>query len=279
MYKDRVQGFSFYQLIKKLNDNFDKNKKEISLKLKRVAGKLFTKENLVVGATAGKSEFEALNVGLKSFVSNLPAHTSEDAAINFRPSRKKKGLIIPGKVQYVTMGGRLLKYGLAYDGNLEVLLNILKKEYLYKNIRAKNGAYGAFFSYGLDGTLKLISYRDPQLDKTLDVYRNIPDYINNFKISQSDLTKFIVGLVANYDFPKSNKQKGASMIQRYFMDYSMSERTRVRTQIIDTIPEMLNKYGPIFRTFLEQNHYAVAGTEDKIRSSKNKFDEIITVIK
>ena len=88
-----------------------------------------------------------------------------------------EGITTPGKVQYVVMGGNFVKHGYAYKGAMRVLEKILSYEYLWTKIRIQGGAYGASARFNVNGLMVLTSYRDPQLAKTVDAYKELADWL------------------------------------------------------------------------------------------------------
>ena len=63
------------------------------------------------------------------------------------------------------------KKGLEYTGALEILKVILSYDYLWINLRVKGGAYGCMSGFKRNGESFLVSYRDPHLKRTLEVYQ------------------------------------------------------------------------------------------------------------
>ena len=45
----------------------------------------------------------------------------------------------------------------------------------------------------------LISYRDPNLEKTMEIYEGVVDYLENFNVDDRDMNKFIIGTISNID--------------------------------------------------------------------------------
>ena len=76
--------------------------------------------------------------------------------------------------------GDFICEGYEYTGALRLLRIILSYDYLWINVRVKGGAYGCMNTFLRSGESYFVSYRDPNLSDTLDVYDRIPEYIKNF---------------------------------------------------------------------------------------------------
>ena len=81
-----------------------------------------------------------------------------------------------GQVQYVAQTGNFRKAGFEYTGTLNILKVALSYDYLWTNIRVKGGAYGCMSGFKRSGESFFVSYRDPHLKRTLDIFAGIPDY-------------------------------------------------------------------------------------------------------
>ena len=46
-------------------------------------------------------------------------------------------------------------------------------EYLWQNIRVKGGAYGCMSSFNRIGEGFFVSYRDPNLERTMEIYEGV----------------------------------------------------------------------------------------------------------
>ena len=122
--------------------------------------------------------------------------------------KKNEGFKTASKVQYVARTGNFIDRGVEYTGALQILKVILSYDYLWQNIRVKGGAYGCMSSFNRIGEGYFVSYRDPNLKRTIDVYEGVVDYLENFTVSDRDMTKYIIGTISNMDQPMTPATKG-----------------------------------------------------------------------
>ena len=115
--------------------------------------------------------------------------------------KKNEGFKTSSKVQYVARAGNFIDRGVEYTGALQILKVILSYDYLWQNIRVKGGAYGCMSGFNRIGEGYLVSYRDPNLEKTNEVYEGVTEYLKNFTVSDRDMTKYIIGTISNLDQP------------------------------------------------------------------------------
>ena len=132
-------------------------------------------------------------------------------------TRKNEGFKTSGQVQFVAQTGNFKKKGLEYTGALDILKVILSYDYLWMNLRVKGGAYGCMSGFKRNGESYLVSYRDPHLKRTLEVYQGVVDYIRNFQADERDMTKYIIGTISGKDVPKTPQMKGSDFQDCIFL--------------------------------------------------------------
>lgn len=138
---------------------------------------------MLIGISCEESEYQSVLASVKKFANNLPLKERTTNHYSIEPVKKNEGIYTSGMVQYVAMGGDFKKLGFEYNASLRVVETLLKYEYLWTNIRVKGGAYGMMLQIHRNGILKLVSYRDPNLKNTVNVYKGIGEYLQELTLS------------------------------------------------------------------------------------------------
>ena len=110
-------------------------------------------------------------------------------------------------------------------------------DYLWVNIRVKGGAYGCMCNFLRNGNSYFVSYRDPNLAETIDVYKGVIDYVKDFTIDSRDMTKFVLGTISRTDTPLNPCAKGERAYTCYISGVDMETLQKERDSIIDCQPE------------------------------------------
>ncbi len=110
------------------------------------------------------------------------------------------------------------------------------------------GAYGGFCTFSpYSGFFSFLSYRDPNLSKTLDVYDGAGDaLIAAAEQIQNDpeiLSQAIIGTIGDMDGALSPDQKGFTSLQRWLVNESPASRQKVRNEILETKPDDFKAFG------------------------------------
>ena len=154
---------------------------------------------------------------------------------------------------------------------------ILSYDYLWQNIRVKGGAYGCMSNFNRIGEGYLISYRDPNLEKTMEIYEGVVDYLENFNVDDRDMNKFIIGTISNIDRPMNPAAKGSRSMNLY-MNHVTEEMIREeREQILTAGQSDIRALSKVLRAMLDAEQICVIGSEEKIEECREMFGEVRTL--
>ena len=216
---------------------------------------------------------------LPAFTEGLfPAGENCAQAWKWDLTRRNEGLTTPGMVQYVARCGQFDPAELPYTGALDVLRTILSYDYLWTEIRVKGGAYGCMNGFGRNGEGYFVSYRDPNLGKTNDVYQAIPDYLAKFTPDERDMTKYVIGTVSRLDTPLTPSGKGGRSLGAWLCGTTIDELRRERAQIIGAQAEDIRALIPYVRAVLDSDILVVVGGESAVNEEKELFGEIHSLL-
>jgi presequence protease len=275
MFGELTGGIEFYRFITDLSKNYDTKKVEIIERLIKCAALLFSKENLTAVVTCGKQDVSAYNQALEKFIPTLSNNAVTLDLWSLQPEKKNEGFLTASKVQYVIKGYDFSKLGYKWSGKVRVLEQILSTDWLQTRLRVVGGAYGGWCNFNTTGQVFFNSYRDPNLKETLDNYDAIPDYLDKLEVSDKDMTRYILGTIANLDNPLTPSQKG-NVAVRYFLEKNSPEIVQKdRDAVLSTTLSDVKGMKKFVADILDQKTFCVYGNEDKIKSAKELFGNIV----
>lgn len=278
-FNDVVGGIRYFDTITELLKNYDTEFEALTETLIEMADLIFTKENLLLSFTGTVDGFEKLVVSLPKFVDGLKDESHVKVPFEFKPAQLNEGFKAPYDVQYVALTGNFKKAGLPYTGALQVFQNAVSTDYLWTKVRVLGGAYGCMCGFNPTGESYFVSYRDPNLTKTLDVYYDVVNYIKEFKATPEEMTKYIIGAVGTYDFPKSPANKGARSLVAYLKGQTEEELKKEKAEIINATEEDIKNVLSYMEAILSQKNICVIGNDKKIEEAKEIFKETKMLLK
>ncbi len=273
--KEQTSGIDFYRFLEELTDHFEERGKEVVSALEELSELLFSKKNLVMSFTADEEGYELMTKEFGQFLDALSDTSCEEEKKPIVLEKKNEAFRIPAAVSYVARAGNFKQAGYEYSGAMETLKNILDYDYLWNHVRVKGGAYGVMSSYGkTSGNVVFVSYRDPNVGKTNEIFNGIPEYLRNFTADDRELLKFIIGTISGKDTPKTPAAQGKRSFAAYISGITYEEVTKDREDILTLTVEKVRSLAPIMEAVLSQDYICTVGNKDKIEESKELFGEI-----
>lgn len=273
-YSDLTLGIDFYRVVADYEEHFDEKKEELIQKLQKLVRLVFTKENLMVGITCDETGFEKVPAAVLELKEKLPKALEKRPLAHLSCRKKNEGFMDASKVQYVSMAGNYKKAGYSYTGVMKILKVILSYDYLWLNVRVKGGAYGCGGSFLRNGNVYFTSYRDPNLEKTKEVYEKIPGYLQKFTADEREMTKYVIGTISELDTPMNPAAKGMRSVTAYLTGITYEDIQKERDEVIQASQEEIRKLAEPVREVLSQENFCVIGNEEKITEQANLFESV-----
>ncbi len=265
---EQVSGIPQYRLLERLESNFEEEKELLADKLKQLAVCIFRPENLMVDYTADEKGYEGLEEAVIGFGRKL--FTEPVKKERYQPvlEKKNEGYLTSAQVQYVCRAGNFIQKGLSYTGALKVLKVMMGYDYLWNRVRVKGGAYGCMCSFGRTGDSYFVSYRDPNLEKTVDVYEKAADYIEAFEADERTVTQYIIGAVSDLDMPMTPAAKGMYSMTGYMTNLPFERVQKERDELLAVTADTIRSLAGHIRAFMEADCLCVVGNEEKLKGSR-----------
>ncbi len=285
MYDELTNGYSYYKFLDRTTDglltysNEFSPSKEFAIvqKLQVISRLVFDKSRVVVGVCCSPKDFRIVKKVLPVLLKKLPAEYRERQNYTFdiSPGNEAFGSATP--VQYTAQGYNLSKLGFKYSGKTRVVKNILKNGYLTEKIRLIGGAYSLYNSFSRDGTFYMSSYRDPNLNKTLDVFDKAADYLENLELSPEELKGYIITSVKEVSSLHHALDYAEWAFENHFRGVTPEMFKAELKECLTITPADIKAYGAIIREAMEKDNICVYGNMDKLKENKTLFKKIVNL--
>jgi presequence protease len=233
-------GRTQLKFVNTIAGKFDETKGELLERVISLQHTVFRKDRLHINLTADAEGLSLLRENAAALIGRLPSAGGIGNPSVPVFSCVNSGIAIPAQVSYVAKVLRAPAYADPLSAPMFVLARELSSGYLYKHIRVQGGAYGGMSQYDpTSGTFALLSYRDPNIINTLNVYRRAEEFIARNKISAAELEKTVIGTIGALDKPMDPSSKGYVAMIRDFTGLTDADRLRFRHVILDMTPELL----------------------------------------
>lgn len=233
----------------KLLDQAEKDWPAVQRRLEKIRDTLLKRNSAVINLTADSRTLQAAQTAVDSLVKRLPKKpstlpTSESPLLKAwhkvkreleSKPRVNEGFVMPSQVNYVCKGASIYQPGEKISSATTVAARFLSTGYLWDNVRVVGGAYGGFARFSeTSGNMVYLSYRDPNLYKTIQVYDAAADNLLKSEIHSEDILQAVVGSVGDLDSPLSPDQKGFTSMCQYLVGETAEDRQKSRDEVLKT---------------------------------------------
>ena len=263
---DALNGLDFYFFVCDLIEKGDYL--AVAHKLEAVAKKIFTASRLTANLIADEEDILMAEAALADHLLHFKQDSYDDAVISFEPKDINEAFTLNSMVNYVSKGGNLKDTGYAYDGKLVVLANVLSNLFLHKEIRAKGGAYGAGIRITRFGDVATYSYRDPQVEKTVNVYDHMGDFLESISMSDRDLTDMIIGVMNVFDPHLAPSAYGILDFKRFLNGTTAEDLETRKAEAMATTVDDLRSFSDLIRKIMAQDHIVAIGDGERLKATK-----------
>lgn len=273
-FSDLTGGVGFYKTVEKIERSFETEKADLICKLKELTNLIFCRENLMVSYTGERGSLEKTEMLMEKLSEGLYQKKGSGETPVFHLEKKNEGFGMSSKIQYVARSGNFRLGGFDYTGAFRILKVILSYDYLWQNIRVKGGAYGCMSSFTRGGDCYLVSYRDPNLERTNQVFEETTAYLESFTVSERDMVKYIIGTISDLDTPLNPSAKGNRSLGAYLTGVTFEDVQRERDEILNAdAADIRALAGPVGEVLSQQN-LCVLGNEEKLAGAKEMFEHL-----
>ncbi len=279
---EQMGGVSQLFFLRGLIAQIDSDWPIVMRKLETIRDRLLNRQQMIFNITLDEENWAAMQPQLQEFILKIPTFEAVSEKWARSVEGRPEGLSIPAQVNYVGKGASLYELGYQPDGSIDVISNYLRAGYLWERIRVQGGAYGGFCQFNQrSGVFTFLSYRDPNVLRTLENYDQTAEYLAQLALDKEELKKSIIGAIGELDAYQLPDAKGFTSLQRYLAGESDQHRQLWRNQLLETSPNDFHEFGEILNKLKESGSVVVLGSQESLTQAnleKGQFLEIKKVL-
>ncbi|XP_077224928.1 presequence protease 1, chloroplastic/mitochondrial-like isoform X2 [Tasmannia lanceolata] len=272
---EQMGGISYLEYLEVLEKKVDQDWDEISSSLEEIRRSLFSREGCLINLTADGKNLTNTEKYVTKFLDLLPRMTSmETTSWNAQLSPVNEAIVIPTQVNYVGKAANIYETGYQLNGSAYVISKYIGNTWLWDRVRVSGGAYGGFCDFDThSGVFSYLSYRDPNLLKTLEVYDGTASFLRELELDDDTLTKAIIGTIGDVDSYQLPDAKGYSSMLRYLLGITEEERQKRREEILSTSSKDFKEFADAIEAVKDKGVVvAVASVDDIAAANEGRPD-------
>lgn len=269
--KDQMSGIGYLFALRELENDVQKKWKSVLKKLETMRELLINRNALICNITLDSTNWITFQPQLDAFLAALPAKEVRLKSFDVKPEPRKEGLSIPAQVNYVGKAANLYDLGWQRDGSAQVINGYLQMAYLWEKVRVQGGAYGGMSAFDdASGVMTFMSYRDPNLARTLENYDGAGSFLKSLdgsRLTDNELTKAIIAAIGDLDAYQLPDAKGYTSMLRHLTGRTDEIRQKTRDEVLSTNGEDFIAFGEVLEKAAQSNAVAVLGSQSAIEGA------------
>jgi Zn-dependent M16 (insulinase) family peptidase len=279
---EQLKGISQLFFIRSLSKSVEEDWPRVLAELEEMRQTLLNRNALLFNITLDEKGWSQFQPQVREFLEALPSSPMKAAKWKPGSMADSEAMIIPAQVNYVGKAASLYAAGYRFHGSCHVISRYLRNGWLWEKVRVQGGAYGAFALFDrISGVLTLVSYRDPNLLKTLEIFDGCPEFLRKFSLNEDELAKSIIGTIGDIDQYQLPDAKGYTSMVRYLKGETDADRQRMREEVLGTKASDFIAFGGVLEEALKKGLIKVLGSESslmEVSASRPGWLEITKVL-
>ncbi|MBU1228368.1 MAG: insulinase family protein [Proteobacteria bacterium] len=265
---EAMQGLTGFFYVRELAQRMESAPESVVRDLNALLGLMLRRQALVVNATADATALADTGKRLESLLQAVPDLALAPAPRVLPDLPPREGLCLPAQVNYVCAGANVKALGHSPGAAAAVVGKFLNAGYLWERVRVQGGAYGAGVSYSrTSGNLTFVSYRDPNLLRTVEAFAGVAPYLAGLELDAAELDKSIIGSVGDMDHYQLPDAKGFTALARDLTGEDEAYRQAAREAVLSAGPQDFLDFGEAVRAATSQGCLVIAGGKDALGAS------------
>ena len=275
-YYSYFNGIDFYSFLEQAEQLAQEDPASVCAKLESIRDYFANRSN-AVAVYAGSEDGIALNAPLVSaFMAKLNAEPITPVDYDLPGCDGSEALIVDSSVQYNGIVADYAAMGMEkYSGDLDAVSSLLSDAYLYPMLRDQYGAYGVMTGFVEDAGCYVVSYRDPNIRESFQVYDGIPAFFSALELDQEELDGYILSTYSYYakaEGALSGARNAAlCLITGEPQDQNLSFMRDLKTLSPDTV----QSYAAVYDKLVSDGIRFTAGGAGAINANAELYETIL----
>lgn len=265
---EQLGGIEYLQFVRTQAQRAEQEWDALYRTLADIQSALASRQGMQLHVTCSEEMIPQVRHACQPFVESIPTRTVHTHAWPEITLPHNEALMAAAPVNYVGVGTSLHALGYTPSGADVVVNRHLSRTYLHETIREKGGAYGAFSVLEMrSGILTMLSYRDPNISKTLESYANAGAWLQDVTLDEETLLQAIIGAVGDLDSYMLPAARGFTAFTDYLNGVDVAYRQTIRDQALAVTNADFVRFGQILEKAAQSWERIVLGGETAIQQA------------
>ena len=243
-------------------------------KLAQVRDHLKNSDGLISGFAGNEESYQANLKASDAFIQKLGKESREHASYDLPVIAHKEALVVDSAVNYNLLYATFEELGIErFTGDLDAVTRLVSDTWLYPLLRDQYGAYGVDHGATEDGVY-ILSFRDPNVKETFDVYGNLPKLIEEGELTEDVLQGYILSAYSGYAL-STGELAGAKGALISHADGKSQDRTLKWMEELKAVtPEQVKAYAAMYQTLFDKGLRSTSGGAKTVAANESLYETV-----
>ena len=274
-YYDYLNYTAYYSFLEDLEQQMADTPEAVVARLQNVQSFLYNRSG-AAAAFAGNAASIEVNAPLAdAFFADMPAEDRAYPSYDLPEPQMREAVSFDGNIQYNCIAAAFKQIGAEPDYAINVIAQVVSDQLLMPVLRDQMGAYGAFCGMDDDTSLYLISYRDPNVKATFDVFDSIPESLSGFELTQDQIDGYILSAYSDLAKPEGELSGAVSAIERILHQRDADEKLQKMRAYKGITPETVKASASVYSLLTEKGPRGTVGPIGTLQQNSDLYDVIM----
>ena len=275
-YYSYLNFLDYYAFLENLEAMLNEAPEEVTKHFEAVQSFFANNAGAVAGFAGNEQSIEKNRPLADAFMAKLDHVEREAVAYDLPIPSAREALIIDGNIQFNNVIATADDMGLDdFDAGLSAITSLLSDKILVPVLRDQMGVYTPWNSVMDNGSMYLISYRDPNVKETFEVYASLADTIEQLDVDQDTLDGYIMSAYSGLALPAGELAGAVTAIEDTLFEQKLDRNLDYMRQLKAVTPETVKAAAEIYRKAWENGVHSTAGSASAINANADLYDTIL----
>ena len=261
-------GVDYYRFVRDLLERWDEHAPALPQVLSGICRRVFVTGSSLTSFTGERPDLDRFwQVGGQLGLGGPTAENPTKLAVP-EPVLAREAFVIPSDICFVAKACDAAHTGATYSGVWSVAARALNYGYLWDEIRVQGGAYGCGFRPNANGSMGYYTYRDPNLDASLDRIDAAGAWLRSYEPDRQTMEGYIVSTVAGHDAPQRPRMVARRQDIDFLTHRDPAWRDRIRQEELATTADQLHPLADALDAVAARDAVCVFGSREILERSE-----------
>ena len=273
-YYDYLNYTSYYAFLEELEAQMASEPETVVARLQNIQS-FFTNRSGAVATFAGNEASIAVNAPLvDTFFADIASEEREYPAYDLPVPPIREAVSVDGNIQYNCNCAAFSQIGVEPDYSLNVIGSLIADQLLIPVLRDQMGAYSVWCGTDGDYAMYLISYRDPNVKATFDLYDSIPEKLAAMELTQEQIDGYIMQQYSSLAKPAGELGGAVTAMTNILHRRPADEKLQQMRAYKSVTPESVKAAAEAYAKLMEKGCRGTVGPIGTLQANSDLYDAI-----